>query len=244
MSRAQSRNPIGTSKHSGTALMAIADAAYLKTRKLLTCVRSVQEMREERGLCSIHIQKYFNPGSTSSFGPGNYNAKIMADVQWATGISTYQALVDVTRGAQFTIGACDHVSIDVYWDKVRFDLDFLETIAWRVDATATWMGSTSPKAAYYTDYAEQMNELDDSTLISIPRMAKDMMVLVSNDAILPDLVAKFYSPGAVGAGAMLLYEVHNSFANGVPVVSGASAVQFSNEGSESSLIIPTWELWL
>lgn len=243
--RGQFANPIGTAKHSGTVVLATAPNQdnLGKRRNILSISREPQlTLREEKGLAMLHFQTEIVEGQSVAGTIGGDNSRVIADVRWSTGLAGGQMLVDITTGAQISLGAADHVSAAVYQDYINPTVTYRNVGPWRVDATVHWNGTHNPKPAYMTTYEYSGLLPYTSAEIMIPAMAREGMIVSPTPDLLPSTIVDVYT---IGPTPRLLYSVIDPFANGFPIVQGARKIVVRNPttGEGSFAWHGVFELW-
>ena len=99
------------------------------------------------GMASVHVDVF--PGDLITANLATANAKVVLDVMWQTGRGGGTAVVEAQHGTVFTVGAATALTI-----KARYELyvqgagvPLVVARPVRVEASARWHTSISPKAA-------------------------------------------------------------------------------------------------
>lgn len=202
-----------------------------------------KRMHATPGLASVMINTYITGHSSTE--AGTINAKLIAHVAWQNQLAGGNAIVDVTRGALFTVSGSTSVDIDVQVVPTDSNAIFAGGIGIpyyirSCEATVNWVGSINPVKAYNTSDTIRLTAGVASALIPIPQFAESVMVVSDDPAQLPNLTLSFVN-GNIGTPATR-YATINPNANGTPIGAGAEYVQLTSTANQNVILF--FSLWL
>lgn len=203
--------------------------------------------KRNNGLASVHVNVVDDGAFEEVDGA---NARLTLLVTWKTGMGGGFALVDATRGTQFTIAGADHVDLRAIQESgeavggTAVAAALVAQVAKRVEASVHWGTSFNPKPAYRTLLTQTITAAAATGSHQvIPSQARGMIAWTDVVAAYAGMTARFTRNSiAGGSAANTVALVPAPFTNGMPIAHGAERVQMGV--TVDARVTPCFELWL